>query len=377
MQGSASALRSSDSKSPREGTPVQSHKQRLAWLSVILAFGVVAAACGSDNNKDNASSSGSGSGSSQNCTGSITGSGATFPDAFYQASIDAFGDKHDLKVTYNAVGSGTGKQDFGKGLNDFAGSDSLVKPGDGPTAGQFMYVPTTASAITVSYNLSGVDDLQLSPDTLAGIFQGTIKTWNDAAIKADNPDATLPSDKIIIAHRSDGSGTTSNFTKYLDAASTKWTLGSGDTVKWPAESQAGQGNPGVAQIVNSNKGAVGYVDLADATEAKLHFASIKNADGKFVKPTVDGVKAALSGVTQAADLTYNPLNAPGADAYPITAPTYILVHNTYSNSAKADGVKCFVSYLVQDTADIASQNSFSALPDSMQQKSVAQLDKIK
>jgi phosphate transport system substrate-binding protein len=231
--------------------------------------------------------------------------------------------------------------------------------------------------IAISYNVDGLDKLILDGPTAAKIFQGTIKTWNDAAIKADNPDATLPSDKIIIAHRSDGSGTTSNFTKYLTAASKQWTLGSGDTVKWPADSQAGQGNPGVAQIISGNKGAVGYVDLADATEAKLTFASIKNADGKYVKPTVDGVKAALSGVKQAADLTYNPLNAPGADAYPITAPTYILVHTTYSDTAKADGVKCFVSYLVQDTADIANQNSFSPLPDSMQQSSVAQLDKIK
>ncbi len=353
---------------------MQSHKQRLAWLGVILACGVVVAACGSDN-KDNASSS-SGSSSSKNCSGAITGSGATFPDAYYQASIDAFGDKHDLKVTYNAVGSGTGKQDFGKGLNDFAGSDSLVKDGDGPKAGAFLYVPTTASAITVSYNLDGVDNLQLSPDTVAGIFQGTIKTWDDPAIKADNPGTDLPSTNVIIAHRSDGSGTTSNFTKYLDAASDRWTLGSGDTVKWPADSQAGQGNPGVAQIVSGNKGAVGYVDLADATEAQLSMAAVKNADGKYVKPTTDGVQAALAGVKQAADLSYNPLNASGADAYPITAPTYILVRTTYSDTAKADGVKCFVTYLLEDTANIAKENSFASLPDAMRQQSVAQLDKI-
>ena len=357
---------------------MKSFKQRrLAVLATILAFGLVAAACGGDDNNDNAASgSGGGSGSS-NCTGDITGSGASFPDAFYQEAITKFADKEpDLTVTYNAVGSGTGKQDFGKNLNDFAGSDSLVKDGDGPTAGSYLYVPTTASAITVSYNLPDVDKLQLSPDTLAGIFQGDIKKWDDAAVKADNPDATLPSTNVIIAHRSDGSGTTNNFTKYLDAASDKWTLGSGDTVKWPGNSQAGAQNTGVAQIVKGNEGAIGYVDLSDATESDLTWASIKNQDGKFVEPTVEGVQAALSGATVESDLTYNPLNAPGADSYPITAPTYILVRTKYTDAKKADGVKCFVNYLVKDTASISKDLGFASLPSDLQSKAVAQLDKI-
>lgn len=357
---------------------MRSFKQRrLAVLATILAFGLVAAACGGDDNNDNASSSGSGGSGSSKCTGDITGSGASFPDAFYQEAITKFGDKEpDLTVTYNAVGSGTGKQDFGKNLNDFAGSDSLVKDGDGPTPGSFLYVPTTASAITVSYNLPGVDKLQLSPDTLAGIFQGDIKKWDDAAIKADNPDADLPSTNVIIAHRSDGSGTTNNFTKYLDAASDKWTLGSGDTVKWPGNSQAGAQNTGVAQIVKSNEGAIGYVDLSDATESDLTWASIKNQDGKFVEPTVEGVQAALSGATVKDDLTYDPLNAPGADSYPITAPTYILVRTKYTDAAKAAGVKCFVNYLVKDTSSISGDLGFASLPSELQTKAVAQLDKI-
>jgi phosphate transport system substrate-binding protein len=357
---------------------VQSHKQRrLAWLSVILAFGVLAAACGDDD--DNAASTGneSAGSSSEQCTGDITGSGASYPDAFYQEAITAFADvQPDLTVTYNAIGSGAGKEEFGQGLNDFAGSDSLVKEGDGPTAGSFLYVPTTASAVTVSYNLPGVDELQLSPDTVAGLFDGTITKWNDAALQADNPDADLPDTTVVIAHRSDGSGTTNNFTKYLDAASEKWALGSGDTVNWPANSQAGAQNTGVAQIVESNEGAVGYVDLSDATETGLSTASIKNADGKFVAPTVEGVQAALAGATVAEDLTYNPLNAPGADSYPITAPTYILVHTTYDDAATGDAVTCFVKYLVQDTGKIGEELGFAALPSDLQSKAVAQLDKV-
>lgn len=355
---------------------MQSHKhRRLAWLPVILAFGVVVAACGGDDNGN--ASSGGGSGGSSTCSGDITGSGASFPDAFYQEAITKFGDKEpDLTVTYNAVGSGTGKQDFGKNLNDFAGTDSLVKDGDGPAQGTYLYVPTTASAVTVSYNLPGVDKLQLSPDTLAGIFQGDIEKWNDPAIKADNPNADLPGTDVIIAHRSDGSGTTNNFTKYLDAASDEWTLGSGDTVKWPGNAQAGPQNTGVAQIVKTNEGAVGYVDLSDATESDLTWAAIKNQDGKFVEPTVEGVQAALASAKVESDLTYSPLNAPGADSYPITAPTYILVRTKYTNTAKADGVKCFVRYLVKDTSSISEDLGFAPLPIELQSKAVAQLDKI-
>ena len=139
----------------------------------------------------------------------------------------------------------------------------------------------------------GVDKLQLSPDTIAKIFQRQIKKWNDAAIAADNPGVTLPDTDIVVAHRSDSSGTTDNFTKFLDrpsgaGGSGVWTLKSGSTVEWPTDTQAGNGNAGVAQIIQGTTGAIGYVDLADAKSLDLKFASVKNKAGKFVEPTLDG-----------------------------------------------------------------------------------------
>jgi phosphate transport system substrate-binding protein len=356
-------------------------KKPLVWLSLLLALGLVAAACGGDDSKSSSSTSTSeaaaGSVDYTKLSGSIKGSGSSFTDGFIQAAIDAFASKSDLSITYNPVGSGQGKKDFGSNLSDFAGTDSLVKEGDGPAAGSYLYVPTVAAPITISYNLSGVPDLQLSADTLAGIFQGTIKKWDDNAIATDNPDASLPSTAIVIVHRADGSGTTSNFTKYLaKAAPTAWKLGSGDTVAWPTDSQAGQKNPGVAQIIKSTAGAIGYVDLSDAEATGLVFASIKNHDGKYVAPTLAGSAAALEGAVVADDLTYDPLDAAGATVYPITSPTYLLVRTAYSSQATADNVKGFITYLLTDGQALAKGVSFSGLPDSLKTKALTQLDKV-
>jgi phosphate transport system substrate-binding protein len=350
-------------------------RSRLVLVGVALA-GLVLAGCGGN---DNGTSSSDTTGGSElgSLSGELKASGASFPDAYYQEVISAFkGVAPGVTVDYNSVGSGTGKKEFGQGLTDFAGSDSTVKPTDGVAAGSFLYVPTVAAPITVSYNLSGVDKLQLSPDTLAKIFQTEIKKWNDPAIAADNPGVTLPDKAITVAHRSDGSGTTSNFTKYLKAAAPSWKLGSGDTVAWPASTQGGEKNTGVAQIIKQADGAVGYVDLSDATEAKLSLASLKNKDGQYVQPTLEGTKAGLEGAEVNEDLSYNPLNASGATAYPITAPTYILVKTKYGDPKKAQLVKAFVKYVLTDGQAIAKDVNFAALPSPLQQKALAQLDKV-
>jgi phosphate transport system substrate-binding protein len=354
----------------------------LKSLVIASALALALSACGGDDDDSTAGSTSSPTGAGGIDYGSLSGdlkaSGATFPDAFYQAVIEKFADvAPNLNVTYNAVGSGTGKEEFGQGITDFAGSDSLVKEGDGPTAGSFLYVPTVAAPITISYNLSDVSELKLSPETVAGIFQRDIKKWNDPKIAADNSGVTLPSTAITVAHRSDGSGTTNNFTKYLDAASNGvWKLGTGDEVAWPADTQGGEKNAGVAQLVKQTKGAIGYVDLSDAKESGLTFASIKNKDGSFVGPTLDGAQAALAGAEVKDDLTYNPLNAPGAGVYPITAPTYILVRTKYDDTNKGKAVKGFVTYVLTDGQALAEGVNFSGLPDSLKQKALAQLDKI-
>jgi phosphate transport system substrate-binding protein len=351
---------------------------RLVVLGVALA-GLVLAGCGGNDNGGTSNGGGPSSGSAYaSLSGDLKGSGSSFQDAFDQEVISAFKEAApDATVNYNAVGSGTGKKEFGQGLTDFAGTDSLVKDSDGVAAGSFLYVPTVAAPITVSYNLSGVDKLRLSPDTLANIFQARIKQWNDPAIAADNPGVSLPSKPITVAHRSDGSGTTNQFTKYLTlAAPSTWKLGTGDTVAWPASTQGGEKNTGVAQIIQQSDGAVGYVDLSDAIESKLTFASIKNKDGQYVQPTLEGTQAGLENAQINEDLTYNPLNATGASAYPITAPTYILVKTKYGDPKKAELVKGFVKYLLTDGQKIAKEVNFAALPSSLQQQALAQLEKV-
>jgi phosphate transport system substrate-binding protein len=348
---------------------------RLLLVGVALAM---LAGCGGGNGGTSGNNSQSGGSDLSNLSGELKASGASFPDAYYQEVVSAFKEKApNANVTYNAVGSGTGKKEFGQGLTDFAGSDSLVKDSDGVAAGSFLYVPTVAAPITVSYNLSGVDKLQLSADTVAKIFQTDIKKWNDPAIAADNPGVTLPDKDITVAHRSDGSGTTNNFTRFLKAAApSSWKLGSGDTVAWPSGTQGGEKNTGVAQIIQQSDGGIGYVDLSDATESKLAFASIKNKDGQFVQPTLEAAAAALEGAELADDLTYNPLNAAGAASYPITSPTYLLIKSRYDDPTKATLVKAFVRYVLTDGQALAKEVNFAALPSSLQQKALAQLDKV-
>jgi phosphate transport system substrate-binding protein len=351
---------------------------RLAIVGVAIA-GLVLAGCGGNDNSGGTSNAGTSGGSNlASLSGSIKGSGSSFQDAFDQEVISQFKSAApNATVTYNSVGSGTGKKEFGQGLTDFAGTDSLVKEGDGPAPGSYMYVPTVAAPITVSYNLSGVDKLQLSPDTLAKIFSTSIKKWNDPAIAADNPGVNLPDKNITVAHRSDGSGTTSNFTKFLAAAApTTWKLGSGDTVNWPASTQGAEKNTGVAQIIKQTDGAVGYVDFSDATELKLSFASIKNKAGQFVAPTLDGASAAVENAEVKDDLSYSPLNTDGATSYPITSPTYVMIKPKYDDAQKAELVKGFVRYMLTDGQSIAKDVNFAPLPSSLQQKALAQLDKI-
>ena len=344
---------------------------RLVLVGVAL---VVLAGCGGGNSGNSGGDTANGS----KLSGELKASGASFPDAYYQEVISAYKEQApDVTVTYNSVGSGTGKKEFGQGLTDFAGSDSLVKDDDGVPPGSFLYVPTVAGPITVSYNLSGVDKLQLSPDTLANIFQAKIAKWNDPAIAKDNQGVTLPDTSITVAHRSDGSGTTSNFTKYLTAASpSSWKLGSGDTVAWPSGTQGAEKNTGVAQIIKQTNGGVGYVDYSDAVETKLNLAAIKNKDGKFVAPSLEGATSAVQGAKIKDDLTYDPLNAAGADAYPITAPTYLLIKDKYDDATKTNLVKEYVRYVLTDGQPIAKDVNFAALPSGLQQKALAQLDKI-
>lgn len=347
-------------------------------LTATLALvALLAAACGSDKKTD---TTGTTKTTEAKLTATLNASGATFPQAFYEEVIAAYKEQQPgVTINYGGGGSGKGRQELQDGVMDFAGSDGLVKPEDVAKfkGGEFLYVPTVAGAITVSYNLADLKNLKLDAPTIAKIFQRTVKTWDDPAIKALNPSATLPSTPITVVHRSDGSGTTENFTKYLTAAAPDvWTLKSGSTVEWPADTQGGNGNTGVAQAVKGAAGAIGYVDLSDAKASQLQVAELKNKAGSFVKADVAGATAALEGVTPNADLSYNPLNADGAKAYPITAPTWILIYKKQTDMVKGDAIKSFLTFLLKDGQDLAADIDYAPLPTSLRDKALAQLDSI-
>jgi phosphate transport system substrate-binding protein len=350
----------------------------------LLVFSLVGllAACGKSSNdsssKSNGSTNATSSGAKLAAT-TLNASGATFPQPFYEQVIAKFSEKNPgVTINYGGGGSGKGRTDLQTGVVDWAGSDGIVKPEDVPKyKGPFLYFPTVAAPITVSFNVTGIDSLQLSPDTIAKIFLRQIKTWNDKAIAADNPGAKLPATAITVAHRSDGSGTTENFTKFLKAAApTSFTVDAGSTVNWPADTQGGNGNNGVVQIVKGTNGAIGYVDFSDAKAASLKFAKVKNKAGKFLDPTLEGASAALAGITVNPDLTYNPLWADGDAAYPITAPTWILAYTTQTDKAKGAALKAFLQYIYNDGQAMAAEINYAQLPDTLKQKGLAQVDKL-
>ena len=315
-------------------------------------------------------------------SGELNGSGATFPKVFYDEAIAEFSTvASDLTVNYAGGGSGKGRTDLQTKVVDFAGTDSTVKDEDVSkfTGGEFVYVPTVVAPITVSYNLSDVEDLQLSPSTIAKIFQAEITKWNDPAIAADNEGVDLPDKAITVVHRADGSGTTDNFSKFLEASvgpegtaeAGVWKLGTGSELEWPSSTLAGDGNSGVAQLITQTSGAIGYVDLADAIANNLVYASVENKEGKFVQPTPEAAAAAVAGTTIKDDLTFFLGWADGAESYPIAAQTWIIAYKTQSDAATAENLRGFLTYLLTDAQELAPELGYAPLPADLQAKALA------
>ena len=310
----------------------------------------------------------------------LNGSGSTLSKPYQEAAIEEFKKVNKaVTVNYGGGGSGKGRQDLADMVVDFAGSDSPYKEADlaKVKGGDVLYFPILLGPITVSYNIEGVENLHLSADSVAKIFQRDVKKWNDKAIAADNPGVKLPELDIVVAHRADGSGTTQNFTEYLNtAAKGIWRLKSGSTVEWPADTQAGQGNGGVAQIVKSTKGAIGYVDLSDAKASGLKYAAVKNQSGKFVEPTTSAASAAGDGIEIKPNLLFSALNAKGDKSYPITCQTWVIVYAKQADKAKGEALKAYLKYLVKDGQKMLGELDYAPLPASLQDKAVKQLEKV-
>ncbi|HEX3694121.1 MAG TPA: phosphate ABC transporter substrate-binding protein PstS [Polyangia bacterium] len=311
----------------------------------------------------------------------LNGSGSTLSKPYQETAIEEFkkGNK-GVTLNYGGGGSGKGRQDLSDMVVDFAGSDSPYKEADlaKVKGGEVLYFPILLGPITISYNVESIGKLMLSAATIAKIFQRDIKKWNDKAIAADNPGVKLPDLDIVVAHRADGSGTTQNFTEYLNnAAKGIWRLKSGSTVEWPADTQAGQGNGGVAQIVKSTKGAIGYVDLSDAKASGLKYVAVKNQAGKFVEPTTSAASAAGDGIDVKGNLLFSALNAKGDKSYPITCQTWVIVYAKQSDHAKGEALKSYLKFLVKDGQKLLPEIDYAPLPASLQERAVKQIEKIK
>ena len=349
--------------------------------AAVIVMALSLAACSSSNSSSSPSSGGSSSSSAAALTGTLNGSGSTLQLTYQQEAISSFKTvQSGITVNYGAGGSGKGRTDLASGVVNYAGSDSPIPATEeanfkGKTV---LYFPDVIAPVTVSYNLSGLSKpLRLSAPVIAGIFQAKIKTWNNSQIAADNPGVTLPSTAITIARRSDSSGTTQNFSQFLvDASGDGWTLGTSSTINWPAASRGGNGNGGVASIIKSTPGAIGYVDYSDAKASGLTFASIKNKAGDYVAPSVSSASAAATQATVKPNLTFSAIWAPGASSYPITAQSWVLVYQTQPNTNDTKMLQAWVGYLVGAGQQLLPQLGFAPLPASIDKQAKAQLSKI-
>jgi phosphate transport system substrate-binding protein len=340
-----------------------------------LALG--AAACGSSD-----SSSSTDSGSAQK-GGTINGAGATFPAPVYSEWAARFKDKQGTTVNYQAIGSGGGIAQFTAGTVDFGASDSAMKDEEITAAkakGDPVHVPTVLGAVTISYNVDGVDKgLKLDGATAADIFLGKVTSWDDKAITALNSGVKLPGTKISVCHRSDESGTTKNFTSFLAAYSKAWEKGPGvdKSVKWPTGTGA-KGNDGVAACVKQTDGAVGYVEQAFALQNNFSTAAVKNKEGNFVEPTLDATSAAGAAAKPPEDLRFSTIDAPGADTYPIAAVTFLLVYQDLCKAGmdktKAGLVSDWLNYALGDGQAVAPDLQYAPLPDAIKATARAKVD---
>lgn len=311
----------------------------------------------------------------------LSGAGATFPEPFYTMAFEAFHTKSGNTVSYGGIGSGGGVRNLKDEVVDFAGSDAFLTDDELATMRPVVHIPTCMGAVVIAYNLPNVGELRLSGDVLADIFAGKITQWNDTRIAALNPLTRLPKETIIPVYRSDGSGTTYNFTYYLSQVSPQWanTLGASKSVNFPV-GQAAKGNPGVAATVGQTPYAIGYVGSEYAFAQHLAMALVANASGRFVAPSVESISAAATGDVPADTRVYIS-NSSAPDAYPIACFTWLLVyreqHYAGRTREQALATVALLRFMLEPgTQASAKQVYYAPLPKSMVKNSLHNLSTL-
>ena len=359
---------------------------RSGAVAAVLTASLALAACGSSSSSSSKSggSGSSGGSSSGGAAATLNGAGSTLAAPIYQqwgSTLKGQG----LTVNYNPVGSGAGIADLQTATVQFAGSDPALKSTDtAKMKGPALQFPVAFGGITVSYNVPGLNTgLKLDGPTIANIYLGKIKTWNDPAIAKLNPGMKLPSTSITVVHRSDSSGTTKGFTTFLSDYSPTWksSVGANKDVKWPTGTGAAK-NSGVAAAIKQTSGAIGYVEQAYALIQGFHYAAVKNSHGQYILPTIANTSAAATGIAIPKDLGISTINAGGPTAYPIVSQTFLDVYQDPckaggASSATASGLKRFLTYAIgagqQTLGSGANKLPYAPLPSTLAAKDMAQL----
>ena len=316
----------------------------------------------------------------------LTGAGATFPAPIYQKWFNDYQSIGNVQINYQPNGSGGGIKAVMEGVTDFGASDMPLTDeqlNEYKTKHGFpvLLFPTVLGAAVPTYNLPGVTEpLNFTQDALAGIFLGKVTKWNDPAIASANKGVKLPDTKILVAHRSDGSGTTFVWTDYLSKISPAWSskVGKPNTsVDWPV-GIGGKGNDGVAAIVKQQEGAIGYVELIYAIKNHLAYGNVKNKAGKFVKADLSSVTAAAAGAAKSIpdDFRVSITDAPGANAYPISTFTWLLVPSKVSDGSKKTALTGFLKWAITKGQSEVEALDYAKLPPSVaskEQKAIAEI----
>src|SRR5437879_821342 len=350
-------------------------------IALCVGAAVLLAACGGNTGVTNPSTGGSGVPTPPQA--SLIGTGATFPAPFYDAARFAYNQKFSqATINYNALGSGAGISQLTKKVVDFGASDVPMNAAELTAAGgsdKVVQIASTLGTESLAYNLSGVSNgkLKLTPKTIAGIFLGTIKNWNDPALAADNSGVSLPSQAISVVHRSDGSGTTYIFTDYLSTISTDWKgkVGKGKSVSWPV-GQGAKGNEAVATTIKQTPGAIGYVELAYVLQTGMTQASLKNKDGSFVIPSEAGATAAAKQFPDVTPQQFSIVNAPGKDSAPITGYSWLMVYKDQADKTKGTATVDMLYWLVTDGQQYGSNTHYAKLPSNMVKNDIVALKTV-
>jgi phosphate transport system substrate-binding protein len=349
---------------------------RFVILAPALALAVLAAACGG---KGSASSDDNAGGANQGVP--LNGAGSTFAAPIYdQWAKDFNGIESGAQINYQSIGSGGGVEAFTKQTVQFGASDAPLQP-DQQSAlpGDAIEIPTVLGGVAVAYHVAGLDSgLKLDGATIADIFLRKVTSWNDPAIAALNPGAALPNTPIKPVHRSDDSGTTFVFTNWLTQESNAWKSGPGaaTTVQWPSGEAGKDGSDGVAGYLSQTDGSVGYISFDYAVANGLGVAAVKAPSGDFVKPSVDSISAAGSGLQVPIGPDTNVLNSDASGAYPLATTTYVMLYTNQTDQSQAQTLVDFFTWGLTAGQQVVGQLNYAPLPDQVAQAALQELGKI-